>query len=1128
MQSSSKNLKGYEPVMDTMESIGCSEDTVPFWAFCVENHARTLGPDYTFALKFGCAELNDGEEQNEYLIAETADITLMDGAMFGQLTSADRSYYTLSINLLKDAKAKNLKRIEAQSKLYGMMVNTLDDSYKEVARDLPDGQRGSPGALLDQIHVRWRRTGSEKRAECLALLNEAQIDPRDLSNPKAFFAKVAELERTCKLAGHARTEAEKVARIHLAVAIDNQGQETGIANNLLILQDLPTAQTVIGLTTSLCKSLPKCAKAQLLANQASTKGKKKSRANAQVAVVAALKAEIVSLKRGFGSKELNPNDYGPVRDCERCGRKNVTHTLAACRGPGKSTKPSRKKLKKAFAATVAEEEDATVYAMCVDSCAPDAAVEDPCVNLGVLNALVTDPTELDELILIAQRQKQSKPLAKRLSKKWTTRYDAFRRKDYRDHREERGRQTELALASGVESMNIDTFSSYSSTLILDSGATAHLIGENLEKFFHPETSGDFATLNLSIECAGGMKLPASRKGTLILHTKTSKIFISDVILVPGLKKNLISTRALMKKGFKVIFEGEYAEITNKNDSSFKLLAKEQKDGLFHLEGELEPYCQLDDQALFAKLKDQNCLDLYHLRFGHLSFGYIEKAVEKNLVTELNVPINFKKDIINPFCQDCEQGKAHDKHGSGLTRDRKYSNGEKFHTDLCGPLPVQSRRGNKYFQTIVDDTSNYCHLFFLRHKSEFFENFIIFDKMIFNRYGRHVKVIRHDQAKEMMSKKFIAYCAEHGIETTPTNVYSSWENSVAERKNLTLANSARSMLATAQLAKHYWEDAIATACYIQNRSPHRSNPGWATPFQMRESRLPSIAHFRVFGCKAMVKVPTPKVKDKLSPRAELCTFVGYSNQGTTVSWRFVTSKGTYFTSGNAKFNELPLVAKLRNSEVERENGLNEREYSDLFDPVAETSECVDDSLKRKSELFDNSQNKQRKLIPNETCKRITRSQSTLLDSSLSSEQGLSTDKRDESIEFVNPFVCSPTVPRREIAEAREDEEWLVKPAPVIGKSNYDVASQPGLESRKRVRFDGSIVGTKNASRITTQHELEPQTKSVKILNHTMTPLQNQLIPDCGLDQGKGRIVNPDEAKFHKLLAYYLSETPQEDC
>jgi hypothetical protein len=500
------------------------------------------------------------------------------------------------------------------------------------------------------------------------------------------------------------------ARIREAVAIDNQGNETGIGHNLLILQDVPSAaQTVIGLTTSLCKSLPRCAKTHLLANQAAISKKRRDNKSDESAEIKALQARLTNMQAQFKSKKTTPEDYGPVRDCAKCGRSNVTHTLKACTGP-----PSRKKAKKALAVTIVDDE--TEYAMCVDDVSIQHSTEntmsvDPPVPSPI--SIITDPDKLDLLI--------AKGMIKKVNKFRGTKVSTDSTLTEQESKEQ-------ALAIEVESIN-KHFSDYSrSSLVLDSGATAHLISSKLEKYFHPEISGEYSTINKKIECAGGMTYPATKKGRLILKTETSQISISDVILVPGLKKNLISTNVLLKKGFSVVLEDTTAEITNKKDISFKLSAYEQDDGLFYLEGTLVEY-RKDDQVLFVKTKDQDALDLYHLRLGHLSYGYIEKAVEKNLVTELNIPINFKKDIINPYCEDCERGKAHDKHGSGLTRDRKYENGEKIHTDLCGPFHVQSRRGNKYFQVVVDDTSNYCHVFFLRNKSEFFDNFIAFEKMI---------------------------------------------------------------------------------------------------------------------------------------------------------------------------------------------------------------------------------------------------------------------------------------------------------------------------------------------------------------------------------------------------------------
>lgn len=54
-------------------------------------------------------------------------------------------------------------------------------------------------------------------------------------------------------------------------------------------------------------------------------------------------------------------------------------------------------------------------------------------------------------------------------------------------------------------------------------------------------------------------------------------------------------------------------------------------------------------------------------------------------------------------------------------------GEVMHIDVCGPMTVERPGGAKYFLTFKDDASGYRHVFFLRHKSDIFEKFKIFEK-----------------------------------------------------------------------------------------------------------------------------------------------------------------------------------------------------------------------------------------------------------------------------------------------------------------------------------------------------------------------------------------------------------------
>jgi hypothetical protein len=62
--------------------------------------------------------------------------------------------------------------------------------------------------------------------------------------------------------------------------------------------------------------------------------------------------------------------------------------------------------------------------------------------------------------------------------------------------------------------------------------------------------------------------------------------------------------------------------------------------------------------------------------------------------------------------------------------------------------------------------------------------------------------------------------------------------------------ARTMLDEHRTPRHFWADAISTACYISNRIFLRSILH-LTSFELRYGRKPSVSHFRPFGCKCFV-------------------------------------------------------------------------------------------------------------------------------------------------------------------------------------------------------------------------------------------------------------------------------------
>nr|GFC14194.1 ribonuclease H-like domain-containing protein [Tanacetum cinerariifolium] len=73
-----------------------------------------------------------------------------------------------------------------------------------------------------------------------------------------------------------------------------------------------------------------------------------------------------------------------------------------------------------------------------------------------------------------------------------------------------------------------------------------------------------------------------------------------------------------------------------------------------------------------------------------------------------------------------------------------------------------------------------------------------------------------------------------------------QNGIAKRKNRTLIEAARTMIADSLLTIPFWVEAVNTACYVQNRvlvtKPHNK-----THYELLLGRTPSIGFMRPFGC-----------------------------------------------------------------------------------------------------------------------------------------------------------------------------------------------------------------------------------------------------------------------------------------
>nr|GEW11298.1 putative ribonuclease H-like domain-containing protein [Tanacetum cinerariifolium] len=107
-------------------------------------------------------------------------------------------------------------------------------------------------------------------------------------------------------------------------------------------------------------------------------------------------------------------------------------------------------------------------------------------------------------------------------------------------------------------------------------------------------------------------------------------------------------------------------------------------------------------------------------------------------------------------------------------------------------------------------------FFLKTKDEtsgILRNFIT---EIENLKELKVKIIRCDNRGEFRNKEMNDFCSGKGIKREFSNARTPQQNGVTERRNRTLIEAARTMLADAKLPVTFWAKAVNTACYVQNR------------------------------------------------------------------------------------------------------------------------------------------------------------------------------------------------------------------------------------------------------------------------------------------------------------------------
>ncbi|XP_075475760.1 uncharacterized protein LOC142511387 [Primulina tabacum] len=220
------------------------------------------------------------------------------------------------------------------------------------------------------------------------------------------------------------------------------------------------------------------------------------------------------------------------------------------------------------------------------------------------------------------------------------------------------------------------------------------------------------------------------------------------------------------------------------------------------------------------------LDLWHQKLGHANFKTLKNLSKYDAVRGMS---NLSSGI-SYVCGDCQKGKQTRVSHPVLPTSGITCCLELLHMDLMGPMELLH----------MDLT---------------------------------VRRIRTDHGKEFENISFSSFCDRKDISHELSAPKTPQQNGIAERKNKAMQEMARVMLASKNISKRFWAEALNTACHISNMVYLR-NGSTMTSYEIIMGKKPNLKYFHVFGCVCYTLNDRDQLA-KFDSKSDKCLFLGYA-------------------------------------------------------------------------------------------------------------------------------------------------------------------------------------------------------------------------------------------------------------
>nr|GEX02002.1 retrovirus-related Pol polyprotein from transposon TNT 1-94 [Tanacetum cinerariifolium] len=264
-------------------------------------------------------------------------------------------------------------------------------------------------------------------------------------------------------------------------------------------------------------------------------------------------------------------------------------------------------------------------------------------------------------------------------------------------------------------------------------------------------------------------------------------------VTPGvLKFNLFNVSQMCDKKNNVLFTDTECLVLSSDfklpDISQVLLRVPRENNMYNVN--LRNIVPSGDLTCFFAKATLDESNLWHRRLGHINFKTINKLVKGNLVRGLPTKVLTN----NNSCVACKKGKQHRASCKSKTVSSIDQPLFRLHMDLFGPTFVKSLSKKSYCLVITDNYSRFSWVFFLASKDETTPVLKTCIIGLENLLSLKVKVIRCDNETDFKNSDLNQFCGLKGIKREFSVPRTPQQNGIAERKNRTLIEVARTLLA----------------------------------------------------------------------------------------------------------------------------------------------------------------------------------------------------------------------------------------------------------------------------------------------------------------------------------------------